>query len=193
MVKRGHNIEQGIKKTIPHLAPQSLWWRMVGLCRVLSTNRQGNVKQSHVQVSNLLMHLMKQTAKKSDEILFIWNYDTVLLLTSGHLCIWHQESRQKNSIVRRPMWTCWVHRRHLHRGNPIVICLKASDGGVILCDLSYSSTFLIRHCQFLWAILSFQCDSSHPWCIGAIVERKVVEKTAVWYLNRLFLYVSLLS
>ena len=46
-----------------------------------------------------------------------------------------QESRLRNRIVR-----------------PILTCLKAPDGGVTLCVLSYSSTFLARPRHLLSAV-----------------------------------------
>ena len=58
-----------------------------------------------------------------------------------HKFTWfNQESRQRNRIVRGPLWMCRVHRRQLHRGYPIVLPYPRA----ILCGLSYSytSTFL---------------------------------------------------
>ena len=53
-----------------------------------------------------------------------------------------QEFRQRNGTEHGPLWTCRVHRRHLHRSYPIVLPYPKA----ILCGLSYSypSTFLHR-------------------------------------------------
>ena len=47
----------------------------------------------------------------------------------------------RRKIERGPLWTCRVHRRHLHRGYPIVLPYPRA----ILYGLSYSytSTFLV--------------------------------------------------
>ena len=91
-----------------------------------------------------------------------------------------QESRQRNGIERGPLWTCRVHRRHLHKGYPIVLPYPGQYSAVYPIPITLLSCFW---CWFLELCIWTNAYFAKAQMVHSCVEFRYISHLFTLYIS----------